>query len=235
MQAIRQAAYSFATEWPSATERWLVFWVDKKIDASAAISFSGENTMRATTVFIGACALLVLPVEMAVAGPCTAEIENFTKLLASRDAGAGPTAGLAGTTTGQHPPTSAMGAADPSTAASAGAAESAKPQHPPTAAMNQATQGGGTAPPAGGAVREQHPPTAAMSGATQGGAASPQDVQSQTRGGPTAAQQAEGARRPASEKLAAAQDALEQARSSDRNGQESECMDAIERAQRFAG
>jgi hypothetical protein len=74
-----------------------------------------------------------------------------------------------------------------------------------------------------------------MSEATQGGAASPQDVQSQTRGGPTAAQQAEGVRRPASEKLAAAQDALEQARSFDRNGQQSECMDAIERAKRSAG
>jgi hypothetical protein len=190
--------------------------------------------MKATTFLFGACALLVFPIEMAVAGPCTAEIENLTKLLASRDAGAGPTAGPAGTTTGQHPPTSAMGAADPSTAASGAAAESAKPQHPPTAAMNQATQGGGTSPPAGGAAREQHPPTAAMSGATQGGAASPQDVQSQTRGGPTAAQQAEGARRPASEKLAAAQDALEQARTFDRNGQQSECMDAIERAKRFA-
>jgi hypothetical protein len=189
--------------------------------------------MKATTLLFGACALLVFPIEMAVAGPCTAEIENLTKLLASRDAGAGPTAGPAGTTTGQHPPTSAMGAADPSTAASAAAAESAKPQHPPTAAMNQATQGGGTSPPAGGAVRE-HPPTAAMSGATQGGATSPQDVQSQSRGGPTAVQQAEGARRPASEKLAAAQNALEQARSFDRNGQQSECMDAVEQAKGFA-
>src|SRR5262245_15984889 len=190
--------------------------------------------MRATIVFIGACALLILPIEMAVAGPCTTEIETLTKLLASRDAGAGPTAGPAGTTTGQHPPTSAMGAADPSTAASTAAADSAKPQHPPTAAMNQATQGGGTSPRAGDTVHEQHPPTAAMSGATQGGATSPQDVQSQTRGGPTAAQQAEGARRPASEKLAAAQNALEQARTFDRNGQQSECMDAVEQAKRFA-
>src|SRR5947207_11301672 len=101
--------------------------------------------------------------------------------------------------------------------------------------MNEAAQGGGAPAQPGATAREQHPPTAAMSGATQGGAASPQDVQSQTRGGPTAAQQAEGARRPASEKLAAAQDALEQARNFDRNGQQSECMDAIERAKRFAG
>jgi hypothetical protein len=101
--------------------------------------------------------------------------------------------------------------------------------------MNQATQGGGASPRAGETVREQHPPTAAVNEATQGSAASPQDVQSQIRGGPTAAQQAEGNRRPASEKLAAAQDALEQARSFDRNGQQAECMDAIERAKRFAG
>jgi hypothetical protein len=53
-----------------------------------------------------------------------------------------------------HPPTSAMGAADPSTAASAAAAESPKPQHPPTAAMNQATQGGTASAPARDTVRE---------------------------------------------------------------------------------
>ena len=66
-----------------------------------------------------------------------------------------------------------------------------------------------------------------MNQATQGGAASPQDVQSQTRGGPTAAQQAEGARKPASDQLASAEAALEQARSYDRAGQEAACMDAI--------
>ena len=81
-----------------------------------------------------------------------------------------------------------------------------------------------------GSAREQHPPTAAMNEATQGGAASPQDVQSQNRGGPTAAQQAEGARRPASERLTSAQGALEQARNFDRSGQESQCMDAIAQA-----
>ena len=99
--------------------------------------------MKTITLLFGACAIVAFPLGTAAAGPCTAEIENVTKLLASRDAGSGPTAGPAGTTTGQHPPTSAMGAADSSTAASAAAAESAKPQHPPTAAMNEATQGGG--------------------------------------------------------------------------------------------
>ena len=159
-----------------------------------------------TITLLGACAVVAFSLGTAAAGPCTAEIENVTKLLASRDAGSGPTAGPTGTTTRQHPPTSAMGAADSSTAASAAAAESAKPQHPPTAAMNEATQGG---------------------------AASPQDVQSQTRGGPTAAQQAEGARRPATDQLASAQSALEQARSFDGSGQETQCMEAIERAKRF--
>jgi hypothetical protein len=72
-----------------------------------------------------------------------------------------------------------------------------------------------------------------MNQATQGGAASPQDVQSQSRGGPTAAQQAEGARRPASENLASAQAALEEARSFDRSGQGAQCMDAVGRAKQF--
>jgi hypothetical protein len=190
--------------------------------------------MKTSMLLFGACALLIVPMGAAVAGPCTTEIDNLTKLMAVRDAGAGPTGGAAGTTSGQHPPTAAMGAADPSTAASSTAAQSARPQHPPTAAMNEATQGGGASAQPGSTAQSQHPPTAAMNQATQGGAASPQDVQSQTRGGPTAAQQAEGARRPASDQLASAQAALEQARSYDRAGQEAQCMDAIVRAKQLA-
>jgi hypothetical protein len=186
--------------------------------------------MKSSTFLLGVYALLILPTGTAVAGPCTTEIDSLTKLMASRDAGAGPTAGAAGTTSGQHPPTAAMGAADPSTAASSTAAQSPKPQHPPTAAMNEATQGGGPSAQPGGAARAEHPPTAAMNQATQGGAASPQDVQSQNR----AAQQAEGARRPASDQLASAQAALEQARNFDRAGQEAQCMDAIARAKQLA-
>jgi hypothetical protein len=142
--------------------------------------------MKTITFLFGACALLALPmpIEVAAAGPCSTEIDSLTKLMASRDAGAGPTAGVAGTTSGQHPPTAAMGAADPSTSASATAAQSARPQHPPTAVMNEATQGGGASAQPGNTAHPQHPPTAAMNQATQGGAASPQDVQSQTRGGP---------------------------------------------------
>src|SRR4029079_12678516 len=88
----------------------------------------GESAMKTITLLLGACALAALSAGTAGAGPCTTEIDNVTKLLASKDAGAGPTA---------------MGAADPSKPASAAAADLGRPQHPPTAAMNQATQGGG--------------------------------------------------------------------------------------------
>src|ERR1700716_1959267 len=81
----------------------------------------GENAMKTITLLLGACALVALPVATAGAGPCTTEIDNVTKLLASKDAGAAPTAGGASATTGQHPPAT-MGAADPSTAASSAAA-----------------------------------------------------------------------------------------------------------------
>lgn len=191
--------------------------------------------MKTITLLLGAGALAALSAGTAAAGPCTAEIDNVTKLLASKDAGAGPTAGGASATTGQHPPSATMGAADPSTAASSAAAQSGQPQHPPTAAMNQATQSGSPPAQAGAGAREQHPPTAAMGQATQGGAASPQDAASQSRGGSTAAQQAQGERRPAAENLASIQAALSEARGLDQAGKESECMDAIQRAKRLAG
>jgi hypothetical protein len=203
-------------------------------DAFSAIR-RRKNAMKTMEWMFGVCVLVALPIGIAEAGQCTAEIENMTKLLASRDAGSGPTAGAATSTTiGQHPPSAAMGAADPSTTASSAAAESGRPQHPPTAAMNEATRGGGASSPADSA-REQHPPTAAMGEATRGGATSAQDVQSQMRGGPTAAQQAEGARRPASENLGAAQAALNEARGFDQSGNESACMEAIQRAKRVGG
>ena len=189
--------------------------------------------MKTITSLFGACALLIVPVAAAKAGPCSTEIDNVAKLMAARDAGAGPTAGAAGATSGR-PPTAAMGAADQSTAASSTAAQSGRPQHPPTAAMNEATQGGGASAQPGNTPHAQHPPTAAMNQATQGRAASPQDVQSQTRGGPTAVQQAEGARRPASDRLASAEAALDEARGYDRAGQEARCMDAIARAKQLA-
>jgi hypothetical protein len=121
-----------------------------------ASDVTGRKGYEIEHISVGACALLILPTGAAVAGPCTPESNSLTKLMASRDAGAGP------------------------------------------------------------------------------GAVSPQDVQSQTRGGPTAAEQAEGARRPASDQLASSQAALEEARRFDRAGQEAQCMDAIARAKQLA-
>ena len=146
----------------------------------------GETAMKTFSTVVIAGALLAVPMSTAMAGPCTAEIDNVNKLMVARDAGAGPTTG-------------------------AGGAAGAQPTEP----------------------RAQHPPTAIIGKETQGEATSPQDVQSQNRGGPTAAEQAQGARRPAADALASAQAALEEARSLDRAGKETECMDAIGRAKRF--
>jgi hypothetical protein len=144
--------------------------------------------MNRFNTLVVAGALLAVPMSNAVAGPCTTEIENVTKLMATRDAGAGPTTG-------------------------AGGAAGQQPADRPA----------------------QHPPTDIVGRQTQGKAASPQDVQSQTRGGPTAAEQAQGARRPAAEAIASAQAALEAARNHDRAGKEAECMDAIARAKQSLG
>jgi hypothetical protein len=148
----------------------------------------GETAMNKFNTLIVAGALLAVPMSSAAAGPCTTEIDNVTKLMAARDAGAGPTTG-------------------------AGGAAGQQPADRPA----------------------QHPPTEIIGRETQGKAASPQDVQSQTRGGPTAAEQAQGARRPAAEAIASAQTALEEARNHDRAGKEAECMDAIGRAKRSLG
>lgn len=187
-------------------------------------------------IIAGSCALL-LQAGSAAAGPCAAEIENVAKTLASKDAGSGPTAGAAGTSRPQHPPTAAMSEADKETTASRAAAESNRPQHPPTTAMNEAASGERSAQPDKETQKTpgQHPPTAAMSRATQGAAASSEDVRRQTEGKPTAAQQAEGMR-PADERgRTAAFSELDRARVLDRDGKEAECMDAVRSAKQHAG
>ena len=59
-----------------------------------------EDVMKTITFMFGASALLI-SLGTAAAGPCTTEIESLTKFMAARDAGAGPTAGAASTTSGQ--------------------------------------------------------------------------------------------------------------------------------------
>ncbi|MEJ0074472.1 MAG: hypothetical protein WDO17_03340 [Alphaproteobacteria bacterium] len=182
-----------------------------------------------SVVILTSCALLALSAGTATAGPCTSEIDSVAKILAAKDAGQGPTGGNA-TGMGQ-PPTAAMSKADTSTAASNAAAKSGQPQQPPTAAMTSAA----TNLPTNSATKgdREHPPTAAMNAATQGSAASPQDVQRQTSGQPTAAQQAHGGASSHDGQTASA--ALEQARTFDRAGQEAQCMDAARYARQLAG
>jgi hypothetical protein len=183
-----------------------------------------------SAIILTSCAFLALSAgTAAAAGPCTSEIDSVAKILAAKDAGQGPTAGnTAGA--GQQPPTAAMSKADTSTAASSVAAKSNQPQQPPTAAMTSAATNlrtGNTAK-----TDKEHPPTAAMNSATQGSAASPQDVQRQTSGQPTAAQQAQGA---LGRDGPTASSALEQARTFDKTGQEAQCMDAVRHARQLAG
>jgi hypothetical protein len=173
-----------------AEERWAICPVLWKAThpLDAVPNQPGEMAMNRFNTVVVAGALLAVPMSSAAAGPCTAEIENVTKMMAARDAGTGPTTG-------------------------AGGAAAQQPADRPA----------------------QHPPTEIIGRETQGKAASPQDVQSQTRGGPTAAEQAQGARRPAAEAMASAQAALEEARNHDRAGNEGQCMDAIGRAKRSLG
>jgi hypothetical protein len=189
--------------------------------------------MKRTSLILASCALLALPMTPAGAGQCGIEVDSFGKMLAAHDAGSGPTAGAPGSAMGQHPPTSAMSEADKGGAASATAAQSDKPQHPPTATMNRETTG--AAPSATPESRQPHPPTDVMNRQTQGSAASPQDVQRQTAGSPTAAQQAQGRSMPGIGDRASAMAELDKARAFDQQGKEAECITALGRAKLMLG
>ena len=188
--------------------------------------------MKRTALILASGSLLALSLNPAAAGQCGNEIDSFSKLLSAHDAGAGPTAGSPGSAMGQHPPTSAMSQADQGGIASQSAAQSEKLQHPPTAMMNRETTG--AAPSATPPAREPHPPTDVMNKETQGSAASPQDVQRQTQGQPTAAQQAQGHASLSRDK-SGAKAALDQARAFDQQGKEAECVAALGRAKLMFG
>ena len=181
-----------------------------------------------TKMFVFAnCAVLALGISAARGGPCSEQIDNMTKILASKDAGSGPTPGTGSTSTatspaGQHPPTAVMGketqgiATSPEDVrrqtagqppASQQSTTGSSTEHPPTASMGQATQGQ-AAPPGG------HPPTAATSSA----------VQSQMQ--PPAA---------GAVNTSEASAALDRAREFDRQGKEADCMNAIGEAKRLSG
>ncbi len=135
---------------------------------------------------IGSSVLLLLTVAPVNAGPCTDAINSLSKVLASRDAGSGPTAGAA-----------------------------------PSQSNTGQSQGGTT---------QQHPPTAIISKETEGRAASPQDVQRQTAGQPTAAEKPTSG---ATQQTAA--EALNRARMFDQQGNETECMAAVQQAKQLLG
>jgi hypothetical protein len=190
-----------------------------------------ENAMKTKTLVLAGAAIVAFGIGPAASGPCTTEIDNLTKTLAAKDAGAGPTPGAAGSTpsgaalASHHPPTAAMSqatqgqatspedvrrqtAGQPTAAQQGAAQQGAAAHHPPTAAMSEATQGQ-TAP----ATTGQHPPTAAMSEATRSQAAP----------------------RPAgSENTSEASLALGRARALDQQGKEAECMEAVGRAKQLA-
>jgi hypothetical protein len=184
--------------------------------------------MNSKASIVATIAVCALGVSAAAAGPCTTEIDNLTKVIASKDAGSGPTPGAGGThataDTSAHPPTAAMSEAAKGTATSAedvrrqtagqptaGQQGTGSPaQHPPTAAMSQATQGQ-TAPVTTG----EHPPTAAMSEATRAQAAPPASASSANTGEASAA--------------------LHRARILDQQGKEAECMEAVQQAKQLGG
>ena len=89
--------------------------------------------MKSTVFIAGLSAGLLLAASSAAAGPCTGEIENFEKTLASTDAGMGPTG------TGIDPATGIETATPEVTG-------DATEEHPPTEAMNQAAEGKATSP-----------------------------------------------------------------------------------------
>jgi hypothetical protein len=182
------------------------------------------NPKASIVAIIAVCAL---GVSAAAAGPCTTEIDNLTKVIASKDAGSGPTPGAGGTHStadkSAHPPTAAMSEAAKGTATSAedvrrqtagqptaGQQGTGSPpaQHPPTAAMSQATRSQ-TAPVTTG----EHPPTAAMSETTRTQAAPP----------------------PSSANKGEASAALNRARILDQQGKEAECMEALRQAKQLGG
>jgi hypothetical protein len=199
--------------------------------------------MRTKRLLLMATALVAFGTAPAAAGPCSDEIANVTKLMASRDAGSGPTGTSAG----------AAGAGQMAAQRQAPTAGSV-PGTEATAAMSAATQGRATSPqdvrsqiegkPAaaqagqGAAQTTGSLPgteaTAAMSQAAEGRATSPADVRAQIQGQPTSAQAAQGASGQ-QDNVAQATAALERARMLDRQGNETECMASAMQAKRLFG
>src|ERR1700752_2828362 len=89
---------------PPVPERQHAAGVTLRVSTTKALirRLMEENPMNAKTFVLGSCAVLALGIATAQAGPCSDQIDNIRKILASKDAGSGPTpgAGSASTTTG---------------------------------------------------------------------------------------------------------------------------------------
>jgi hypothetical protein len=102
----------FAPDSETASGRAL--WPYKPIrvrNARASNYTALEEAMKAKTIILTTSAMFALAIGMAEAGQCTSEIDSLSKVLATKDAGSGPTS-TGSVTSGQHPPTTAMSQAD---------------------------------------------------------------------------------------------------------------------------
>jgi hypothetical protein len=90
-----------------------------------------ERKMKLTLIALGAGAGCLLLANSAIAGPCSAEIDQLTKQLAATDAGMGPTGGTNGAGNGTG--TMAANPISPS-------GQPQTPTTPATGTMNQASQ-----------------------------------------------------------------------------------------------
>ena len=173
--------------------------------------------MRTNTFLLVSVVSLVAGVGTAVAGPCTARIDDVSKQFASRDAGSGPTS-PGGSQTAQGAAVNATGAIQGQGSAAGSAGATATPGQVPKAREAAGTEA-----------------TPAMNAATQGRATSPSDARAQSQGQPTSAQIAQGARASAApDHMRQAMAALDQARAFDREGKEADCVSAVQQANQLS-
>ena len=156
---------------------------------------------------LGSTLALVLASPV-LAGPCTEQISDLQKVLASSDAGSGPTLRTQPSTTSSTQPQ----------AGGMGAAPSAMPRQVPAAGETPQTEA-----------------TAAMNRMTQDKATSPQDVRAQTQGQPTASQTGAGGTAPPQDRVLQVQTALDRARTADQAGDASGCSNAVNQAKSLLG
>jgi hypothetical protein len=171
--------------------------------------------MKPKVPLLLSAAFLVMGIGSAAAGPCTGRIDEISKLMASRDAGSGPTS-TGSSQMGQGGAATSTSAIQASPAGSPGVA--ATPREVPKAGEAPKTEA-----------------TAAMNAATQNRATSPSDVRAQTQGQPTSSQVAQGAKSINSDSMKQAMAALDRARTFDREGKEADCMSAAQEAGQLSG